>query len=701
MTEATSPPDSTESARRPSASLKLFALSAISLYFELLIVRWTNAYVINVGFFTNFLVLASFVGLGAGYLLAKRKASLLPAFPLLLLIYCVLVHIARPKLSLADPGALFWGERVKLYEGQNLSISPELFIAVAYALVALLFVLLGHALGRLFAELPPLRGYAANIAGSLLGIVLFTANSFVLANPVVWFALVLVGLAPFMWEKRGAAVVAYVTSAMVLGLVTWLNVGSTWSPYYRTETKCGDDGDCWLAGNGVWGQTLWRFRPVPNFYTIVHGLGGPVKQRHYSEVLVIGSGGGNDVNVALKYGADHVDAVEINPLAVDIGRQLHPDHPYSSPKVTVTIDDGRAFLRRTDKKYDLIVYALPDSTGLVSSHANMRVESYLFTVEAFRAVLARLKPDGIFAVYNNYREFWLVEKIAGMLEQAAGHPPLVAADANASAAMITGPGLAAIQRMEPMPRPTPPPAATDDWPFLYLKSPHIPDLYLRSLGVIALISVLMVAGFAWLAGRFERAEVGAGGAATEAPVQLAHVFRIDGPMFFMGAAFMLLETKSIVTFGLLFGTTWITTALAIGAIVAMVLAAIYVNWRFQIRSVAPWAALLAGALLLVYFLPPERFLLANPVLRYVVGAAAALSPAMFANVVFAKLLGEAKETPRSLASNLMGSVFGGIAEYVSLATGYRALLPLVAVFYAAAFLLVFLRARRAPRVASA
>ena len=114
-----------EAARAPmGAPAKLFVLSAIALYFELLIVRWTNAYVVNVGFFTNFLVLASFVGLGSGYLLAKRPAPLLPAFPLLVLIYCALVHVARPQLAVADERALFWGERVRL--GGDVQTLPTL-----------------------------------------------------------------------------------------------------------------------------------------------------------------------------------------------------------------------------------------------------------------------------------------------------------------------------------------------------------------------------------------------------------------------------------------------------------------------------------------------------------------------------------------------------------------------------------------------
>lgn len=652
---------------------KLFALSAISLYFELLVVRWTNAYVRNVGFFTNFLVLASFVGLGSGLLLAKKAKSFLPAFPLVLLAYCALVHVGRPRLAVSDPKALFWGEATIVPTEQHLDIGPETFVVIAFAMVAILFVLLGQPMGKLFANLPPLRGYAANVAGSLLGIVLFSAGSFVLATPVVWFSIVLGGVVFFSREQRAAALAGAAISVGCIVMVGMMNVGSTWSPYYRAEHMCLDRGpragDCAIAGNGIWGMQLLRFNPAPDFYTVIHGAGGAVKHRQFDDVLVIGAGGGNDVNVALHYGAKHVDAVEINPLVLTLGEQIHPDKPYSSPNVTRILDDGRAFLRRTDRKYDLVVYALPDSTGLVNGHANMRLESYLFTTEAFRAVRAHLKPDGVFALYNDYRQKWLVEKVAGMLREAFGESPafFFFQITEGSAVLMAGPGVRDIELHKRPVLKAPPPPATDDWPYLYLKDHEIPALYLRALAIIGALSLAIVALFAWIArGENETS---------------AHVFRIDAPMFFMGAAFMLLEAKSIVTFGLLFGTTWLTIALVIAAILVMVLAAAFIAQRSKSSRVWPWAFCLFAALAVVYAVPPETFVLNNPVLRYVVGAAAGLSPVMFANIIFAKLLRQSTETPRSLASNLLGSVVGGISEYLSLAFGFKNLLFVVAVFY--------------------
>ena len=75
-----------------------------------------------------------------------------------------------------------------------------------------------------------------------------------------------------------------------------------------------------------------------------------------------------------------------------LGREHHPDQPYDDPRVNVITDDARHFLRTTTKKYDLVVFALIDSLTLQSSFTSVRLESYMFTEESFRAVRDRLKP---------------------------------------------------------------------------------------------------------------------------------------------------------------------------------------------------------------------------------------------------------------------------------------------------------------------
>ncbi len=142
-------------------------------------------------------------------------------------------------------------------------------------------------------------------------------------------------------------------------------------------------------------------------------------------MLIIGAGSGNDVQAALLNGARHVDAVEIDPVINEIGRADHPDRPYDDPRVTIHLDDGRSFVRKTDRKYDLVIYALVDSLVLHSGYSSLRLESFLFTEQAFRDIKARLKPGGVFAMYNFYRQGWVVGRLKKMGQDVFGTEPIV------------------------------------------------------------------------------------------------------------------------------------------------------------------------------------------------------------------------------------------------------------------------------------
>ena len=93
--------------------------------------------------------------------------------------------------------------------------------------------------------------------------------------------------------------------------------------------------------------------------------------------------------------------------------------------MTRHINDGRAFLENTDKKYDLILFALPDSLALVSGASQIRLESFLFTEEALRSARDHLTDDGMFAMYNYYREDWLIDRLGGTAAAAFGHDPCI------------------------------------------------------------------------------------------------------------------------------------------------------------------------------------------------------------------------------------------------------------------------------------
>ena len=180
--------------------------------------------------------------------------------------------------------------------------------------------------------------------------------------------------------------------------------------------------------------------------------------------------------------------------AVSAGRRLNPDHPYQNPRVTVHINDGRAFLEQTHTKYDMILFALPDSLTLVAGQSSLRLESYLFTLQAVEAAKAHLNPgDGLFAMYNYYRTPWLRDRLANTLQVAFGHTPCVD-DEGFSLSMISATvnpsTMHCTTTWQRQANVVPP--ATDDHPFVYLDGNSIPWLYRITLALILLASIVLV-----------------------------------------------------------------------------------------------------------------------------------------------------------------------------------------------------------------
>ncbi len=141
-----------------------------------------------------------------------------------------------------------------------------------------------------------------------------------------------------------------------------------------------------------------------------------------------------------------------------------------------------------------------------------------------------------------------------------------------------------------------------------------------------------------------------------------------------------------MSFSLLFGTTWLVNALAFFAILLSVLLAIFINYRFRIRRVWLFYAGLFISLGVAYLLPPESLLIDPPWLRYALAAVLAFAPVFFANLVFSYSFRDTRTADMAFASNLLGAMVGGALEYLALVTGYQALLLLVALMYALAFL---------------
>ena len=670
--------------------IRLFLTSATLLFVELLLIRWIPANVIYIGFFSNFLLMASFLGIGLGILLGRRGGRpVISPFTLLLLAVVVLVYLAQLNVQVESTDEIFFG----LAENQSADVN-FLVLPLIVVLVAALMAALALPLGPLLRSMPPLRAYAVDIGGSLAGIAAFTVLSALGTDPFVWFAVVALlllaltlGTGITRWSALGGLAMLFVlslsacsstactlTAVRAAGQEPDVRPPDLWSPYYRVSTYENENGQTRINVNGIPHQGISR-ADDPNKSIWYEQVYRWFPERRFDRVLIIGAGSGTDTAVALAHGAQHVDAVEIDPVIMRLGVERHPDGPYADPRVERHQNDGRAFLRNTAERYDLVVFALPDSLTLVSTTANLRLESFLFTEQAFQSVRDHLADDGIFVLYNYYREPWLITKLANMLEETFGHQPIVRHYHEMSATLAVGPAVGALdggpppgewteeipQVGEPAPR-----TATDDWPFLYLRQPFIAPYYLIALAFVLLAAAAAVA----LAAR-----------ATDTPVR-----RFSPHFFVLGVAFLLLETRSLVSFSLLFGTTWFVNALAFFAILASVLLAILVDAKWPIRRPLPLYAALFAALGLAYLLPPESLLNDPPALRYAVAASVAFAPVFIANLVFTYSFRDTRTADMAFASNLLGAMLGGVLEYLALLTGYRALLLVVAGLYGLAYL---------------
>jgi hypothetical protein len=349
------------------------------------------------------------------------------------------------------------------------------------------------------------------------------------------------------------------------------------------------------------------------------------------------------------------------------------------------VNDGRAFLQSTDRKYDLVLFALPDSLTLVSGASSLRLESYLFTEQAITAARAHLKPGGAFSMYNFYREQWLVDRLAGTVAEAFGHAPCVYENPAKNRMAVLTAGLSTADQTCTTTwvhaADTPPPA-TDDKPFLYLRSNSVPSLYRDALGLIILGSSLAIAAVL-----VANARSGGDGVARRLRGQLAEMWSYRD-LFLLGAAFLLLETRSVTGFALYFGTTWFVNALVFAGVLLAVLAAVEFTHRIRTPRLVVMYAVLIGGLALSWLVPSSVLLSMSVVPRAIVAIVISFLPIFAANVIFAKRFSATADAPMAFGTNLLGAIVGGCLEYLSLVFGYRTLLILAAMLYLGAYLVM-------------
>lgn len=641
--------------------LRLVLLSFLMLFVELALIRWLGSNIVYLSYFSNFVLLGSFLGIGVGFLRARSKSDLFPwaataLAALIIFVSCYPVQIDRS------------GSQLIYFGGYPSGLPIWVTLPVVFALVAGIMTAIAQGVARAFIQFEPLEAYRLDILGSLTGIAFFSLLSFASAPPLVWGIVV---SAVMLWlYGRSARLIHFVALAGVLIVLGHESIepGNYWSPYYKITILNAAPGLKELNVNGIPHQVIESIarrkatEPV-YFYPYQRLRANPLRN-----VLIIGAGNGGDVAIALANGAKHVDAVEIDPRIYQVAGALNPNKPYDDPRVTVHINDGRAFLQQTHAQYDLILFALPDSLILVAGQSSLRLESYLFTIEAMKSARAHLTANGSFGMYNFYREDWLIDRLAGTLQTAYGHAPCLDAFGRygrfALLMVSRQPGALRCPNAWTATAGATSAAVDDDHPFVYLQHRSIPSMYLITIAAILLASLGLIRG---VAGPFTQ-------------------MRGYTDLFFMGAAFLLLETKNVVQFALLFGTTWFVNALVFFGILLCVYLAIEVARRVRVRQPGLLYIALFAALAIAFAVPQQDLLALNLPLRFCAAAALAFMPVFLANLVFAERFREVGSSTAAFAANLLGAMVGGILEYSSLIVGYHALLLIIALLYGCAFL---------------
>ncbi|MEW6557982.1 MAG: hypothetical protein AB1349_11640 [Elusimicrobiota bacterium] len=452
---------------------------------------------------------------------------------------------------------------------------------------------------------------------------------------------------------------------VALILVIVLSQKSIFSPYYKIEVI-----DNNVIVNGVPHQRMQNTDTIDTtFYGVLYRI---IKQP--KRVLILGAGTGNDVAVALKNGVQEIDAVEIDPVILNIGKK-HPNIPYQDKRVKIINDDARSFLKKSNKKYNLVIFALLDSLTVFSQFSSVRLENFVFTTDSFKEVKEHLTDDGVVVIYNLFRKQWIVDRIAKMLEEVFEHKSVIynLTEMENFAMMFNGNGLKKmkfpeLQSLSSQQQFKPSilknyniKSTTDNWPFLYLKKPTIPGHYLLAITLILLFSC----GLIYLSSGISCGIKGG----------------INNHYFFLGCGFMILETSAIVRMALLLGSTWLVNSMVIIAILIMAFCSSYYVRLLKPDDNRKYYLFLFLLIIANIIVPLKTFLGFPYYVRIVLSSLLLFLPIFFSGIIFATSFNKTPNPAEALGSNLIGAMFGGCLEYISLKFGYSSLFVVLLLAY--------------------
>jgi SAM-dependent methyltransferase len=685
MTDAIAVSDSLINTESPIQSrnkslVKAFAISMAALYFELLVIRYIGTEIRIFAYLKNITLIAGFCGIGIGMVLTEVPSRLRNWIPLL---FAVLFLSARysnflglTHIGFFTPDDYVWGIHSHL---PPLAVKALFVVGLAlfFTMMTGFFVFIGCLVGKELKHCRQLPGYSANLAGSLAGMLLFTAMSFYSTPPAAWILAGCLLLSPFVYQHR--TLMAAMAGVILLTAIP--QPGAFWSPYYRIDFAALPPPSGWqtpaaymLEVNHDYHQKAVDLSPdfvrrYPNYWPNNDALRSydlPYQMiDNPGDVLVVGAGTGNDVAAALRHGAQHVDAVEIDPVIVRLGRQYHPERPYDSPRVSVIVNDARAFFNHSRRKYDLIIFGYLDSHTMLSSFSSLRLDNYVYTVESYRQAKDLLKDNGsMFVAFDSGKSLVTIRQFA-TLTRALGSAPRTLFSGYDIFGVVFIYGKAQAAQTPTMEDLTPTlvksvasvPVTTDAWPFVYLPFRTIPIWILVALVVVWICMKKMIRntiGFAVLR-----------------DWKNVH-------FFLLGTGFLLLETNAISKLSLLFGSTWVVNAVVISAFLIMALAANMIVAQVTVSKRVSYAFLviaIAGSSIIPY----GRFA-SSPTAAVVAGFLIA-SPVFFSGLIFSSSFRDVISPSGTLGVNMLGAVLGGLLENLTMIGGTTVISILALLIY--------------------
>lgn len=682
-------------------NFKLAIVSFLILFLELVLIRFIGTEIRIFAYVPNLILLATFLGSGLGILINMKVPAYVSSAALALVAVCMSVPLFKKITDLLSPisDSFIWFQGSGINVG---SIFLGFFLTILlFVLVLVIFIPLGQLLGRLFGNSKQLTvSYSVNIIFSLLGTLTFNLFSYLSINPYlsILFCFVLITVISEKSNRTFSIIASFIITPFLL--VSLLGTSNqVWSPYQKLELvdlpanpllpsgkmlnvnnigymglldlskEYQESMPEKLANLGIKTADLGDlgFR---NQYDIPYKL-----HKNPQKVLLIGAGAGNDAAGALRMGVEEITAVEIDPKIIEFGTSYHPEDPYSSEKVKIVNNDGRAHLQKTDQKYDVVVMGLTDSHTLNSSLTNIQLDNFLYTKQSIEDVYEVLGDDGVLFLSFDVRRAWIGARLRGSIENAFGYEPLIISMQNDPPLFGWG-GVFFIASKNPdalnqilkqdqelnnflqtrkVQYDKPQKYLTDNWPYLYLKSSKIPNIHLI---ILTLLFLLFSFSFKLLKikSKFETVP------------------------FFLGAAFLLYEFQNISRASLLYGNTWKTNVFIISTILIMILFANLLSLKVKIHKKYIYVALILS-FIMEFLIPVKVFTQYSGLVKYTLIPLFLNLPLFFSGFLFINYFNETKNRRSFYAYNLFGSAVGGLASYLSYMLGIKFLLILSLAFY--------------------